>query len=146
MVSDVESVVLASVSRRAGAFVLDLPLLLMFFGFLFFIGLGSPDLFVGVVFLIISALITLAHFSYFEGPSGGSTPGKYYLSLMVVDERTLQPPSRMQSITRNLLRFVDLLPYIIPGLRGLIIIFTSNKNQRLGDKAAKTIVIQKKTR
>ncbi|SCG84771.1 CAAX amino terminal protease/RDD family protein [Methanobacterium congolense] len=144
MVDVVEGVVLASVFRRVCAFVLDVLLLLMFFGFLFFIGLGASDLFVGIVFLIISTLVMLVYFSYFEGPSGGSTPGKYYLSLMVVDEKTLKPPSKMQSVTRNLLRFADLLPYFIPGLLGLIVMLCSDKNQRLGDKTAKTIVIQKK--
>ena len=46
MVDVVEGVVLASVFRRVCAFVLDVLLLLMFFGFLFFIGLGASDLFV----------------------------------------------------------------------------------------------------
>jgi hypothetical protein len=40
------------------------------------------------------------------------------------------------------LRIIDGFPYIIPNLVGLIIASTNEKKQRLGDKAAHTIVVK----
>ena len=44
---------------------------------------------------------------------------------------------------RNVLRFVDMVPYVIPYLLGVVKIRKSPKKQRLGDKVAKTFVVKK---
>ncbi|MBI5679274.1 MAG: RDD family protein [Methanobacterium sp.] len=133
-----------SVWRRAAAFLVDLFLLFIFCGLIFFGGLSSSNMLIAVLFLLICTIIFFGYFIFFEGPLSGSTPGKQLLSIIVVDQNNLQPISYQKSIIRNILRIIDLFPYIIPGLIGLIAIITSKKKQRLGDKAAKTIVIKKK--
>ena len=47
------------------------------------------------------------------------------------------------AIVRTLLLVVDLFPYVIPGLVGMILIGTSPTKQRLGDRVAKTVVVKK---
>jgi uncharacterized RDD family membrane protein YckC len=46
------------------------------------------------------------------------------------------------SLVRNLLRIVDAIPFFIPYLVGAIIIWSTKLNQRLGDQAAKTVVVK----
>lgn len=47
-----------------------------------------------------------------------------------------------ESLVRNVLRFVDFLPFFY--LLGAILIWTSKSKQRLGDRLAKTVVVSKK--
>ena len=69
----------------------------------------------------------------------GQTVGKKIMRLRVVDMegRRLEPS---QIVLRNLLRFVDQLPafYLVGGL----VCLASSKRQRLGDIAARTVVIR----
>jgi len=68
----------------------------------------------------------------------GSTPGKMIMGLMVVKVNG-QPYNIGAVLIRNLLRFIDgLFFYIV----GIIFIAVAQKNQRLGDLAAGTIVIE----
>ena len=74
----------------------------------------------------------------------GKTIGKIALGLRVVDEYTQTPIKYRQSILRNLLLVADLIPFIIPGLLGIIVSAKSDKKQRIGDMFAGTVVIKKK--
>lgn len=69
----------------------------------------------------------------------GQTVGKRVLRLRVVDAEGLRLQFN-QVVTRNLLRFVDSLPF--PYLVGGLICWFSPKCQRLGDIAANTVVIR----
>ncbi|TLD71530.1 RDD family protein [Phragmitibacter flavus] len=69
----------------------------------------------------------------------GQTVGKKVLGLRVVDERGLKlQPS--QVVVRNLLRFVDALPFFY-AVGGMVALFNS-RQQRLGDLAAGTVVVR----
>jgi hypothetical protein len=74
----------------------------------------------------------------FECVAGG-TLGKLAVGIRVTDEQG-NKPSFVKSLVRNILRIVDGFPYVIPNLVGFIVASTSDKKQRLGDKAAHTIV------
>jgi uncharacterized RDD family membrane protein YckC len=69
----------------------------------------------------------------------GATLGKMLLRLRVV-KTDGTPISRSESIIRNLLRIIDGLFYY---LVGAILIWNSPLRQRLGDRAAKTVVVRR---
>jgi uncharacterized RDD family membrane protein YckC len=64
----------------------------------------------------------------------GQSLGKKWMKLAVVDERTGVPCTYGRSVVRNVLRVL--------GLVDVLFIF-GNRRQRLGDKAAGTIVIKR---
>ncbi|MFZ0485361.1 MAG: RDD family protein [Arenicellales bacterium] len=83
-------------------------------------------------------LIALAYYIVMEAQKG-ATIGKLLLGLRVVNEDG-GSIDWQASIVRNLLRIVDgLFIYLV----GAILVWTSDKKQRLGDRLAKTIVIKK---
>jgi uncharacterized RDD family membrane protein YckC len=85
----------------------------------------------------LSGLLALAYFIVLEATQG-ATLGKMALGLRVV-KLDGSPISWSESVIRNLLRLIDgLLVYLV----GAIFIWTSPLKQRLGDKAAHTIVIR----
>jgi uncharacterized RDD family membrane protein YckC len=69
----------------------------------------------------------------------GQTVGKRVLKLRVMDEQALRLDFA-QVVVRNLLRFVDLLPFLY--LVGGAACVLSRRFQRLGDLAANTIVVR----
>lgn len=73
----------------------------------------------------------------------GATLGKMALGLRVV-KMDGSPISWGESIIRNLLRIIDVIPVFIPYLLGAILIWTSPMKQRLGDRAAKTVVVRRR--
>lgn len=88
-------------------------------------------------FGLVSFLIFLAYFTYLEG-SRGQTIGKMVTKIKVVreDGGTID---MSQAFTRTILRMIDgLVAYLI----GAILIWRSNKKQRLGDRIAKTVVVK----
>jgi uncharacterized RDD family membrane protein YckC len=67
-----------------------------------------------------------------------ATPGKLALGLRVVSaDETPLTSSRI--IVRNLLRLVDALPFLY--IVGIIAIAASRRDQRVGDMAARTVVV-----
>jgi len=89
-------------------------------------------------FLLISFLLEWFYPVFFEVYRQGQTPGKRRLNLAVVHD-DLTPITWGASMTRNLLRAADFLPFAY--LLGLISICMGKHFQRLGDLAAGTIVI-----
>ncbi len=88
-------------------------------------------------FGLLSFIIFLAYFTYLEG-SKGQTIGKMVTKIKVVREDG-EMINMNQAFTRNILRVIDgLLAYLI----GAILIWRSDKKQRLGDRIAKTVVIK----
>ena len=88
-------------------------------------------------FGLLSFIIFLAYFTYLEG-SKGQTIGKMVTKIKVVGEDGGKIDMN-QAFTRNILRVIDgLLAYLI----GAILIWRSDKKQRLGDRIAKTVVIK----
>ncbi len=82
-------------------------------------------------------IIYIAYFTYLEG-SRGQTIGKMITKIKVVREDG-KPIDMNQAFTRNILRIIDgLIVYLV----GAILIWRSNKKQRLGDNIAKTVVVK----
>ena len=69
----------------------------------------------------------------------GATIGKRIVGLKVVKLEGGGPIDWQASIVRNLLRLVDgFFFYLV----GAIVVWTSNKKQRLGDKVAATVIVR----
>jgi uncharacterized RDD family membrane protein YckC len=88
----------------------------------------------------VSLLIFLLYFIVLEG-NYGQTVGKMAVKIKVVREDGTKI-DYTAAVVRNVLRVIDLIPYFIPYLLGAILIWTSDKKQRLGDRVAHTIVVK----
>lgn len=137
----------ASTPRKVLAFLIDVIILAMVaMGLLvviFLIVYLNPyfdPILSFITWVIISKLVFFVYMVLMEKHS--KTVGKMITGLRVVDEYTLKPISYRQSILRNFMLIVDLFPFILPGLVGLILSAKSDEKQRMGDMAAETIVIR----
>jgi len=121
-------------------FVISLAILLPLSLFIGFFGaFGSfPSFFFGPMTLI-TWLFLLLYFTYFESTTG-QTPGKQVMKIRVVDETTMQHLDFGMSLVRNILRIIDWLPLFY--LIGFLLIATNKKKQRIGDMAARSIVVR----
>ena len=77
----------------------------------------------------------------FEAFWNGQTPGKRIIGIRVIKTSGL-PLGFVDSVVRNLVRFVDWLPWFY-GV-GLLVMFVSPRPRRLGDYAAGTLVIHER--
>lgn len=134
---------LASIGSRIGAYLIDTLIIIVLS--IIFIALLVPidSIYDPSTELSYNLIVLTLMFSYFillEGPLGkGRTIGKRVLKLRVVKEEDKSVIGYGASFGRNILRVIDgFLFYII----GMILIYGSDLNQRLGDKAVHTIVIK----
>lgn len=82
----------------------------------------------------------IGYFTLFEALFGG-TVGKLLVGIRVVKE----DGSRLDlgsALVRSVLRVVDGFPYVIPYLVGAVAVWNTPTRQRVGDRVAKTVVIQ----
>ncbi|MGZ4938732.1 MAG: RDD family protein, partial [Halobacteriota archaeon] len=89
---------------------------------------------------VITVVIFFVYFWLLEG-TYGQTVGKMAVKIKVLREDGSKI-DYADSAVRNILRPIDLIPYIIPYLLGAILIWSSDKRQRLGDRVAHTIVVK----
>jgi len=132
--------VLAGAGSRFIACVIDMALQLMLIALAALAAYGLLDNGIGHALFAIAAFVVLyLYFILFEVLAGGRTPGKRVTHLRVVRARGT-PVDVPASAIRNLVRVIDLLPgtYLI----GLASILLTERNQRLGDLAAGTLVIR----
>jgi uncharacterized RDD family membrane protein YckC len=127
----------ASLVPRALAFSIDLAIrglaLLLMYLLLEFLGKLGKGL-AAIVFF----MLTWWYMVLFEVLNQGRSPGKQLMGLRVVhDDGT--PVGWAASLTRNLLRFVDFLPFAY-GL-GMLSSLNHPAFKRLGDLAAGTLVV-----
>ena len=96
-----------------------------------------------VVVIASTLLIVVGYFVLFEMIWDGQSPGKRMAGLRVI-RADGTPITITDSLIRNIMRFIDLLPlyYTV----GIIAIFFSRRSQRLGDLAAGTIVVKERMR
>ena len=96
--------------------------------------------------IIILFLIFAGYFIFFEWIWNGQTPGKRLLKLRVIRDDG-RPITLWEAIARNLLRIFDSVPgFLLPIYSvGLIVIFLNNRDQRVGDIFAGTVVIRERT-
>jgi uncharacterized RDD family membrane protein YckC len=136
------SQLLAGPVTRFLAWFVDLVcilMVLMVFGFLIsLLQLISANL-AGALYLISYFVVSIGYGIACEWRWRGQTIGKRLLRLRVVDAEGLRLQFH-QIVTRNLLRFVDSLPFLY--FVGGVVSWLSPKCQRLGDLAANTIVIR----
>lgn len=98
------------------------------------------------ILIIILFLVFAGYFAAFEWLWNGQTPGKRLLKLRVIRDDG-RPLTLWEAIARNLLRIADAIPgFIIPVYSvGLIVIFLSSRDQRVGDFFAGTVVIRERS-
>ena len=89
---------------------------------------------------VISVLIFFVYYFVLEG-AYGQTVGKMVVKIKVLREDGSKI-GYADAAVRNILRPIDLIPYVIPYLLGAILIWSSDKRQRLGDRVAHTIVVK----
>jgi uncharacterized RDD family membrane protein YckC len=154
---------LASIGNRFLAAAIDhfiqyAAMILIVLGFFTLTGIGFPggDSGIAAVFeemskwavaaliIIIFALFT-GYFIFFEWFWNGQTPGKRLLKLRVIREDG-RPVTLWEAAARNLLRIFDAVPgFVVPVYSiGLIAIFLSSRDQRVGDVFAGTVVIRER--
>lgn len=107
-------------------------------------GLGNgefSDVASGVLFSVGGLAALLVYFAYFALMEGryGQTLGKMALGIKVVREGDGQPPGTRAAVLRTLMRIVDSIgSYLV----AFVVVLVSDKNQRLGDMVAKTLVVR----
>jgi uncharacterized RDD family membrane protein YckC len=96
--------------------------------------------------IIVLFLVFAAYFIFFEWIWNGQTPGKRLMKLRVIRDDG-RPLTLWEAIARNLLRICDAVPgFVLPVYSiGLIVIFLSPRDQRVGDIFAGTVVIRERT-
>ena len=97
------------------------------------------------IMIIALFLIFAGYFVVFEWLWNGQTPGKRLLKLRVIREDG-RPITLWEALARNLLRIFDAVPgFVLPVYSiGLIVIFLSNRDQRVGDLFAGTVVVRER--
>ena len=95
--------------------------------------------------IIVLFLIFAGYFVFFEWLWNGQTPGKRLLKLRVIREDG-RPVTLWEALARNLLRIFDAVPgFVLPVYSvGLITIFLSSRDQRVGDMFAGTVVVRER--
>ena len=127
----------AGLVARALAFTIDLLIRGAILAVVYLV-LGLLGQFGAGLATIILFLVTWWYMALFEVLNQGRSPGKQLMGLRVVhDDGT--PIGWAASLTRNLLRFVDLLPFAYT--LGIISCLSNRAFKRLGDIAAGTLVV-----
>jgi uncharacterized RDD family membrane protein YckC len=105
----------------------------------------APKWTIAIMVLVVFLLFT-GYFILFEWLWNGQTPGKRLLKLRVIRDDG-RPITLWEAIARNLLRIFDAIPGLVIPIYsvGLIVIFLSNRDQRVGDIFAGTVVIRERT-
>lgn len=108
--------------------------------------LGEMPNWMVALMIIVLFLLFSGYFIFFEWLWNGQTPGKRLLKLRVIRDDG-RPVTLWESVARNLLRIFDAVPgFVIPIYSiGLITIFLNNRDQRVGDIFAGTVVIRERT-
>jgi uncharacterized RDD family membrane protein YckC len=127
---------------RAAAFLIDLLLRLVMFWAVAIL-FSFADRFGTGLFLIALFLIEWFYPVVFDVWRKGVSPGKGAMGLAVVSDSGA-PVSFGQSLTRNLLRAVDILPFGY--LLGITSMLLTRDFRRLGDLAAGTLVVHRAPR
>jgi uncharacterized RDD family membrane protein YckC len=145
---------LASIGNRFLACAIDhafqaVTLLVIFIAFSVIANYSSlGDLFksapkwVQALLIIVVFLIISGYFAFFEWLWKGQTPGKRWLKLRVIREDG-RPVTFWEATVRNLLRTFDMMPAPFYSI-GLISVFISSSDQRIGDMVAGTVVVRER--
>ena len=127
----------AGLGARFAAFLLDVLMIAALNLALQAVGQLLPKAVAQAALATFGFVIAWGYFIAFEVLRAGQTPGKMALRLRVVDGRGL-PLSLQQSLVRNVVRALDLVPGC--GV-GMISALLDPHHRRLGDLAADTLVV-----
>src|SRR6185295_1996987 len=92
--------------------------------------------------VVIQFVIFQGYFAVFEWIWRGQTPGKRWLKLRVIREDG-RPISFFEAMVRDLLRNFDIMPSPFYSI-GLISVFATERDQRVGDLVAGTVVVRER--
>lgn len=132
---------IASLGHRILAVLIDLIIIFIYLVVLEYLDVGLSMIMPEDGLVSMQQLLFLPVMFYslvFHLIFNGRTPGKFILSVKVV-KRDGAPASWSDYIVRWILRLVDI--WLSSGAVGVIAIIFTDQNQRLGDAAADTIVI-----
>jgi uncharacterized RDD family membrane protein YckC len=104
--------------------------------------LKDGPLWVRAVLILAVFLIWSGYFALFEWAWNGQTPGKRWLRLRVIREDG-RPVTFWEAAARNLLRLFDMTPFPFYSV-GLVCVFVSSRDQRIGDMVAGTVVVRER--
>lgn len=130
---------LAGIGSRSAALLVDV--IIQFLALAAFTLLASSFGAAGAAVAAIGAFaIVIGYHLLFEAFNDGRTPGKALLRIAAVSADGT-PLTFWQSVVRNVVRFIDLLPgtYLV----GMVAVLATTKSQRLGDLAAGTVVVHR---
>lgn len=144
---------IADIGTRFYALLLDNVMRAIIYGVLIYalpiaaagiamLGRGSDTSWMLAVFVVVVFLIEYGYFAVFEIAMNGRTLGKYAFGLRVVKEDG-SSLTRADILLRNLIRIFDSMPLL--NALGLVVMLISPRAQRLGDIAARTIVIRERS-
>ncbi|HYL94429.1 MAG TPA: RDD family protein [Terriglobales bacterium] len=93
------------------------------------------------IFFLCVFILYSGYYALFEIFWNGQTPGKRLVRLRVISDSG-RPITVYEAVVRNLLRIIDQLPglYVV----GIISVFLTARNKRLGDIVAGTVVVHEK--
>ena len=139
---------LAGVGSRAAAALLDTFLLGVFqmlcwllLGLLVDLQSAAGNWAFAILFLVFVFTFLFIYYALFEGLNSGRTPGKMALGIRVVMDSG-RPVTLSAAVVRNLLRLIDFWFPLAPLVPGMLFVFLSKSNKRLGDLAAGTVVVR----
>lgn len=145
---------LASIGNRFLACAIDHTIQTFALGFIVLAGLllsnisaietlfSSAPKWVGAVVILLLFLTFSSYFAFFEWLWSGQTPGKRWLKLRVIREDG-RPITFWEAAVRNVLRVFDMFPYPFYSI-GLISVFSTSRDQRVGDLVAGTVVVRER--
>jgi uncharacterized RDD family membrane protein YckC len=102
---------------------------------------GAAESILTAIQLIVSFVFFWGYYIFFELVWNGQSPGKRIVRLRVVRQGG-RPITFVASAIRNLIRIVDLLPFLY--VLGLLTMFIDRRARRLGDLAAGTLVVKER--
>ena len=93
------------------------------------------------IFFLCAFVLYSGYYALFETFWNGQTPGKRLVRLRVISDSG-RPVTVYEAVVRNLLRIVDQFPglYVV----GIISVFLTARNKRVGDIVAGTVVVHEK--
>jgi uncharacterized RDD family membrane protein YckC len=105
-------------------------------------GMAGASKWALALLIIIAFIIWSSYFIVFEWLWNGQTPGKRWLKLRVIREDG-RPITFWEAAVRNLLRIFDIMPFPFYSI-GLISVFISTRDQRVGDFVAGSVVVRER--
>jgi uncharacterized RDD family membrane protein YckC len=129
---------LAGLGSRAAAAIID-TVIIVVLAMVVILPFGdSAGTLVGIFQIAMPFVLFFGYHMLFETVGGRQSPGKRLLGLRIV-KTDGSPSGGLDSVIRNLVRLVDFLPafYLI----GMVTVFSTSRNQRLGDLAAGVVVV-----